>query len=148
MGAMMNVNILLDRRGAAKAGVDYGALAENLQAEIDKLAKREGVTVAPPNEQAPPDGAQGDPALIHWLVQVATEPAMAKAYASALVFALNEILAAVSPKKTSGKLAAEGDKSDDAPAHLTVRIAKLGKDVVLPTTTAVIQSFLEDLGTS
>lgn len=144
----MDLDLSLDRRGAAKAGVDYGALTENLQAEIDKLAKREGVTVAPPNEQAPPDGAQGDPALIHWLVQVATEPAMAKAYASALLFALNEILSAVRPKKGSSERAAEGDKTDDAPARLNVRIAKFGKDVVLPTTTAVIRSFLEDLGNS
>ncbi|MBX9646720.1 MAG: hypothetical protein K2X57_06670 [Xanthobacteraceae bacterium] len=145
---LMDIELLLDRRGAARAGVDYSALAANLQAEIDKLAKREGVTAGPPLEQGPPDGAQGDPALIHWLVHLATEPAMAKAYASALIFALNEIVAAIRPKNASGTAIAEDDKSDNAPAHLSVRIKKLGNDVVLPTTTAAIQAFLENLGAS
>lgn len=144
----MDVELSLDRKGAAKAGIDYTALADNVQAEIEKLSKREGIEAGQPVEQGPPDGAQGDPALIHWLVHFATEPAMAKTYASALIFALNEIVAAVRTKKASGEPMVDGDTQTNATVHLSVKIKKLGKDLVLPTTTAAIQAFVESLGTS
>lgn len=140
----MDVELTLDRSGGSKAGVDYGALEDNLQAEIDKLAAQDNVTSGAPERSAAPDGAQGDHAMIQWLVHLATEPAMAKTYANALVFALNEIVGAVRSRQTATE---EGTSAgDEPPARLHVRLAKLGKNITLPTTTAAIQAFLEGVG--
>ena len=145
----MEVELILDRGAAAKAGIDYGALEQNLQAEIDKLVVRDGVTSNAPERTPAPADAQGDHTLVQWLLHIAAEPTMAKTYANGLVFALNEIVGAVRSRGSSEGSSLGGASANDVPpASLRVRLAKLGKEITLPTTTAAIQAFLENLGGS
>jgi hypothetical protein len=139
----MQIKVVLDSGGAAVAGVDRDALIGNIQAELDKLTANAGMEPAKPIKKAAPKSAQGDVAIIQWLIDVATNPAMAKVYAQALVFALNEILRATKQKdvprsKSTSKTPPRGEFS--------VRITVLGKQIALPAATSAIKGILDKLG--
>lgn len=121
-----------------------GALIADLQAELDKLAVAANVASPKPDKTAPPDGAQGDAALIHWLIQFAANPAMARVYAQGLVMAINAIVSAMKPNTDSPVGTPGGnEKGSKGP----VRIAISGKEIILPVATSAIKAFLDTLGT-
>lgn len=131
----MELQIELDSQGVAARGVDMRALRENIQAELDKIAVSAKVTKPVAAEVAPPAGAQGDLAVIHWLLHLAGEPGMIKIYAKAAVFGINELVR-VARRSTE-------DKGDEKQTKLQVRIKGLAKELILPATEAVIQGALD-----
>jgi len=139
----MEVQVAFDTSGAATAGVDRDILIADLQAELDKLAAHAGAQAPNPDKSPPPDGAQGDAAIIHWLLHVAADPAMAKVYAQGLISAINSILTAAQNRETGSSPPGEGQES--APKPKPVNIKVLGQEIALPVATAVIKAFLDQL---
>jgi hypothetical protein len=137
----MKISVSLDTNGAAAAGVDRDALIANLQAEMDKLADAANAARPEPDKQPPPAGAQGDAAIVQWIIEVATDPAMAKLYAQGLLMALNSIIGAAKKKEVPAEV---GDESQST-AKRPVKVTLSGKEIGLPVTTAIIKTFLEDL---
>lgn len=137
----MEIKVLLDTGGAAAAGVDRNALIENIQAELDKVTADAGAVPVKPRKKAPPEGAQGDLAAIQWIIDIATNPAMAKAYAYGVIMAINAIVKAMKSKES-------GDQkgTDKGPEKGPVKISVHGKNIVLPAVTSTIKSFLEKIG--
>jgi hypothetical protein len=147
-GELMQMQLELDT-GGAPAGNNRQALVADVQAEIDKLAAAAGATTAKPAHQPVPKGAQGDVAVIHWLVKLATNPSMSVTYAKALIFALNTILQAAKSKKAVSKAedkkpSAEAANMPEEKPRLTIKFS-VG-DLVLPATTAAIKIILDKLG--
>ena len=143
----MQIRITLDTGGAAIAGVDRDELVADIQAEVDKLAGEVGTETAKPDYEAAPRDAQGDISVIQWLIEVATDPEMAKFYARALILSINAILSAAKSKETKdNKKGSKGPKPDDANDRSIVRISVLGKEFMLPATTSAIKSILNNLG--
>jgi hypothetical protein len=135
----MQIRLAFDTNGAAVAGVDHNALVADLQAELDKLARAANVASPTPDKQSPPQGAQGDAAVIHWILEIASDPVMAKVYAQGLLMAINSILNA------SKRREAETGPSDAPPPDKAVKVEVLGKEIGLPVGTAAIKTFLEHL---
>ncbi|RTM00950.1 MAG: hypothetical protein EKK31_22155 [Hyphomicrobiales bacterium] len=139
----MKIEVTMDTGGSAAAGVDRDALVTNIQAELDKLAVTTGTKAPKPKERPAPPGAQGDLSALHWIIDIATDPAMAKAYASALIYAINEIVAAATSKQSGEKPTQSGDaEGGEKP---TVKIKFLGKEVALPIAASVIKKILESI---
>ena len=134
----VNLEIELNSRGAAARGVDMQALQDNIQAELNKIAASAKIQEPRPTKSAPPAGAQGDAALIHWLLHLAGEPSMIKVYARAAVFGVNEFL------RAARRRIEENENGDKEPETLTVRIKRLAKDIVLPATEAAIKATLDE----
>src|SRR4051812_7593005 len=111
----MKITVLLDTRGAAAAGVDHDALVSDIQAELDKLTASAGAGAIKPVHQPPPKGAQGDVSAIQWLIDIATDPAMAKAYAQALIYAINTILQAAKSKQAPQEQKRPKDEKSTTP---------------------------------
>ena len=135
----MQIEVVLESQGKAEPGVDYKALAENIEAELLTFTKHVEIEGPTKKSKAAPAGAYGEDLLLQWLIDLAKDPAMAKAYAHTLIFAINEIISAVKPAK--------GDK--DKPENddtLLVRLKVLGKEIKLPATISAIKAFLESLG--
>lgn len=133
----------MDTGGSATAGVDRDALVANIQAELDKLASTAGAKAPKPKERPAPPGAQGDLSALHWIIDIATDPAMAKAYATALVYAINEIIAAATSKQSGEKPGPNEEIArEEKPA---VKIKFLGKEVALPVAVNVIKKILESI---
>src|SRR5690242_16088755 len=112
----MELKVTLDTSGAAIAGLDHEALKADIQAEVDKFTATASTKGSRRSETAPPPGAQGNVPVIEWIVQIASDPAMAKVYVNALAFALNEILKAVRVKQrpeTKSKGKSENDNLDE-----------------------------------
>lgn len=139
----MDVQVAFDTSGAAAAGVDRDSLIADLQAELDKLAARADAPAPKPDKSPPPEGAQGDAAIIHWLLHVAADPVMAKVYAQGLLTAINSILAAAQSRETEPSPQSEGQDSAPKPKPVTVKL--LGQQIALPVATAVIKAFLDQL---
>jgi hypothetical protein len=145
----MQIQLVLDT-GGAPAGINREALVADIQAEIDKLTAATGAAAAKPAHQPVPKGAQGDVAIIHWLVKLATNPAMSATYARALIFALNTILQAAKSKKSAPKAddkkkaSAEGKSAADEKPRLAIKFP-VG-ELILPATTAAIKVILDKLG--
>jgi hypothetical protein len=135
--AETDIEIELNTGGAAATDLDLTALREDIQAELNKLAAQLGESAPEPKRVPPPKGAQGMDMVLHWLMHVATEPAMAKTYARLLIFALNEIAAAARKETQPSQRA--NDES------FVIRVKALGKDIALPTAAAAIQAALEDV---
>ena len=143
----MQIQLVLDT-GGAPAGINREALIADIQAEIDKLTAATGAAAAKPAHQPVPKGAQGDVAIIHWLVKLATNPAMSATYARALIFALNTILQAAKSKKSAPKAddkkaSAEGTSAADEKPRLAIKFP-VG-ELILPATTAAIKLILDKL---
>lgn len=128
-----DISIQLDTSGIDAAGVDLRALQADLQAEIEKFAEESGLPVPTPEAVPAPQGAQGMDQMVHWLMHLASEPAMAKVYARMLFYALNEIT-----KAAKGQNADSGDTA-------IVRIKAFGKDIALPVATAVIDAAIDEV---
>ncbi|ESX00684.1 hypothetical protein X769_22580 [Mesorhizobium sp. LSJC268A00] len=137
----MEIKIVLDTGGAAAAGVDRDALIANIQAELDKITSDAGATPVKPKKKAPPGGAQGDLAAIQWLVDIATNPAMAKLYAQGLIMAINAILKVAKSKEAEGKKTAD-PSTEKAPVQISVS----GEKIALPAATSVIKAILDKIG--
>jgi len=137
----MQLKLILDT-GGAPTGIDREALVNNIQAELDKFAK--AVRAQPPKRTSEPvpEGAQGVISIIHWFIQVLTDPAMAPAYAKTLVYALNDILLAIRLSKKSAQNE-QHDPKDEKP-QIKLSISKI--ELILPAATATIKKFLESLG--
>jgi len=130
------IEIDLDTAGVAAAGVDLQSLEGDIQAEIEKLASQLEQPVPQPARRAPPESAQGIDQVVHWFLQLAAEPSMAKVYAQTLIFSINEIATAARNSKNTLNAHQES---------FVVRVKAFGKDILLPTTTAVIQAAMEDI---
>lgn len=141
----MKIDVLFDTLGAAPAGIDREAVIANIQAEVDKLTEAAKSAPASKKMVAPPEGAQGDLSGVQWLIDIATDPEMAKIYAKGLIFALNAILASSYIGKSSDTKA-EGEKDSAKPVKVTVKDKNLVKEIILPAATAVIKEFLDSLG--
>lgn len=139
----MKIQVAFDTSGAATAGVDREALVADLQAELDKLAETAGVDAPAPDKSSPPEGAQGDAAIIQWLLEVASDPAMAKAYAQGLLLAINSILNAA--KGRESETADQSKEAEQSPPKKPVTVTIFGKEIGLPVATTVIKTFLENL---
>ena len=142
----MQIKLVLDT-GGAPAGINREALVADIQAELDKLTKTAGTGDAKASPQPVPEGAQGDIAIVHWLVRLAADPAMAPAYARGLIYALNAILQAAkskmpAPKKDETKSTSADAKEEKPRLSVTLPVGEL----VLPTTTAAIKAILDNLG--
>jgi hypothetical protein len=152
----MHIEVVLDTGGAAVAGVDQQALVDNIQAEVDKLTTKANVGPVKPTRKKPPPGAQGDWSSFQWVVDVATDPGMAKVYAQALLYALNSLLQALesqsSAEKSKPKTASKGGKAakkkqpEESHDKKPVRVSVQGKEFLLPLTTAAIKALLKQLG--
>lgn len=143
----MEITVVLDTAGAATAGIDRDALIADIQAELNKLTSKVGTEPAKPVSKAAPSGAQGDLSIIQWLIDVATDPEMAKVYARALIFAVNEILAAAKSKERSDdESSGEASTPETDEDKSSVRINVLGKAIALPAATSAIKAFLDQLG--
>lgn len=141
----MDVSVVLDTRGAATAGVDRNALVANIQAELDKVAQEAKSNKSSPVAEAPPTNAQGDPTTLHWLLHIAGDPAMAKVYAQGLAFAINSLLSSAQSKQSTSS--EDGGKTNGISKDTgIVNIKVLGKDILLPATTAAIQIWLQSFG--
>ena len=136
----MQIQVAFDTSGAAVAGVDRDALIADLQAELDKLATVAKVPSPRPDKQPPPRGAMGDAAIVQWLLEVATDPALAKVYAQGLLLAINSILNAAKTRE-----AEPPPGSQEGAEEKPVRVTVLGKQIGLPVAAAVIKSFLDHL---
>lgn len=144
----MQIKLVLDTEGVS-AGINRQALVADVQAELDKLTSAAGVQQAKPSPQPVPKGAQGDIAVIHWLVKLAADPVMSATYARALIYTLNAILRAVkskvpAPKKNDADASSNELKDDKPQLRVTLPVG----DLVLPATTAVIKAVLDQLGES
>ncbi len=139
----MEVRVAFDTSGAAAAGVDRDSLIADLQAELDKLATRADAPTPKPDKSPPPEGAQGDAAIIHWLLHVAADPAMAKVYAQGLLTAINSILTAAQSRETESSASSEGQEPAPKPKPVTIKL--LGQEIALPVATAMIKAFLDQL---
>ena len=137
----MEIRVAFDTNGAAAAGVDRAALIADLQAELDKLAEAAKVAPPKPDKQAPPAGAQGDAAVVQWILEVATDPAMAKLYAQGLLLAINSILSAAKNRE------APSTETSESEQHTTkaIKVTVFGKELGLPVAASVIKTFLEHL---
>jgi hypothetical protein len=140
----MDIKIVLDTRGAAAAGVDQKALIADIQAELDKLPHEEK-SKKPPVAEPAPKNAQGDPTAFHWLLHIATDPAMAKVYAQGLAFAINSLLSSAQRKKAT-KNDDEAPAKDASAGPGIVNITAFGKELLLPATTVAVQAWLQSLG--
>lgn len=150
----MQINVIFETYGTAVAGVNKEALTANLQAELDKFAASVGAEPPKAKTKAAPPGAQGDFSAVQWLIDMASDPAMSKAYVKALIFAINALLQAAGAKeakpepppkrgKRASKSAKKSTETEDEPA---VRIAILGKEIALPAATSAINALLKQLG--
>ncbi len=139
----MEIQVAFDTSGAAAAGVDRESLIADLQAELDKLAARAEAPTPKPDKKPPPEGAQGDAAIIHWLLHVAADPAMAKVYAQGLLMAINSILTAAQNRETESSPPSGDQEPAKKPKPVTVKL--LGQQIALPVATAVIKAFLDQL---
>lgn len=143
----MDIRIILDTEGAAVAGVDRDALIANLQAELDKLATKANIASPKPAKTSPPEGAQGDAALIHWLITLATDPAMARVYAQGLITAINAIASAAKAKESNSDNINSREGDEQLPKK-PVRITIFDKEIALPVAASLIKAFLDSLGTN
>lgn len=125
----MKFEVIMDTGGSAVAGVDRDALIANIQAELDKLAAAAGTAAPTPEEQPAPAGAQGDLSALQWIIEIATDPAMAKAYATGLIYGINQIIAAATSKQGRDKPSDDKDSGGEKPV---VKIKFLGTEVALP----------------
>ncbi|WP_027053650.1 hypothetical protein [Mesorhizobium erdmanii] len=139
----MKIEVILDTGGSATAGVDRDAFVANIQAELDKLAAAAGTKAPKPKERPAPPGAQGDLSALQWIIDIATDPAMAKTYASALIYGINQIIAAATSKQSGEKRAQKGEASGEEKP--IVKIKFLGKELALPVATSVIKKILESI---
>lgn len=139
----MKFEVTMDTGGSAVAGVDREALIANIQAELDKLAAAAGTSSPEPKQQPAPAGAQGDLSALQWIIDVATDPVMAKAYATGLIYGVNQIITAATSKKSGDNPpAGQGQETEEKPM---VKIKFLGKEVALPVATSVIKRILESI---
>jgi hypothetical protein len=129
----MSIEISFDTSSAVE-GVDQSALIEDIEAEIRKLAKSSNAKLTR-NDTPAPSGAQGELQLIEWILELAKDPKMAVLYAKGIIFAINQIIEAVSPKDES---------KEQQKKQTTIKV--LGKKISLPATTIAIQEFLKSLG--
>jgi len=133
----MDIKLTLDTHGSAASGIDRGALVSNIQAEIQKLADAAAIAVPPAQGEKPPAGAQGDPTIWHWVLHFAEQPQMLKLYAQGLISGVNSIIEAAKGKSVSS--------STEDPQPLGARLEILGKEILIPATTAAIKTFLDAL---
>jgi hypothetical protein len=125
----------------AHAGVDQQALIADVQAEVKKLEPY--LTETPKQVSLPPPrDAQGGLQVIQWLLHVASDPKMAVVYARAFIFAINKILESRTEKIATGQKG-KGLQKKKRPTPITIKA--LGKELVLPTTSALIEEFLKSL---
>ncbi|WP_456854389.1 hypothetical protein [Bradyrhizobium sp. USDA 4501] len=75
--------MVLDTKESATAGIDRATLISNTQAEVDKFSTQLGVKAVPAHQKPAPAGAQGDASVTEWVMKIATDPAMVKAYVQA-----------------------------------------------------------------
>ena len=143
----MKLNVVLDTKGVAAAGVDQNELIADIQAEVDKLASQLGSKPIKPRREQAPETAQTDMEILQWLIDIATDPEMARSYARVFIYSINSILTATksresnpdnSLRKNSGKR-----KSEDSSK---ARVEILGKKILLPTTARAIKAILKELG--
>lgn len=138
----MDIRVAFDTSGDAPAGVDWHVLVDDIQAELDKLAAEVGQKSPLPDKKAPPPGAQGDAAVIHWLLHLATEPEMVKVYLRGLIMAVNAVLEAAKVREADNA-EKEGDGKPNVPRRVTIKV--IGKEIGLPVAQAAIKEFLENL---
>lgn len=142
----MQIKLVLDT-GGAPAGINREALVADIQAELDKLTTVAQADHAKALPQPVPQGAQGDIAVIHWLVKLASDPAMSAVYARALLYSLNAILQAAKSKIPTAKNDETKSASKEAKEEKPrLKVTLPSGDLVLPATTATIKAILDNLG--
>ena len=139
----MELTIVFDTKGSAVAGIDRAALIANIQAEVDKFSTKVGTKTVPGTQKPAPSGAQGDSSIIEWIMKIAADPAMTKAYIQILVFAINELVSAAKAKEkgTEKKESGKSKEADDKP----VKISILSKQILLPATQAAIKALIDSI---
>lgn len=143
----LHIKVVLDTQGAAPPGVNRDALIEDIQAELDKIAKKESASLPKPTLKPAPPGAQGDLPTIQWVLDLLTDPAMAKTYATILIHTINELLRAAGSKNSRpGDMLSKTQEKRQQKTDKWVRITILGKEIALPAATALIEKFLKKMG--
>ena len=137
----MNITVSLTPR-EAPAGIDQEHLTSDVEAEIKKLAARVETEPTRVDHPAPQD-AQGAHQIIEWVVNLATDPTMASAYAQGFLYALNQIVQGYLQKKSGPTESAPKKKAKSSTALAKVTIA--GKTIFLPVATVAIREFLKSL---
>jgi hypothetical protein len=142
---MMNWELSLEPE-AVPSGLDFNALTENIEAEVVKITSMSAGSSFKKNTLPPPAGSQGHDLVVQWLLHFAEQAQMVQVYAKAFVFSVNELLqSAKSSTKRTDQLPSKNPEKDDSPSF-AARLTILGKDVILPTTVAAINTFLSDIG--
>ncbi|MFN3878123.1 MAG: hypothetical protein ACK4MH_07085 [Brevundimonas sp.] len=143
----MSVSIILDTGGEQPAGQNYENLVADVRAEVEGFAQSAGGKTTE-KMKAAPENAQGAESLIEFIVDVAQNPAMYKAYAQALLYGLDQIIKGIRGDDARSEQST-GDQAElplDRGAKLKLKIA--AKEIALPATTAAISEFIEGLGGS
>lgn len=134
----MKFEIRIETGGSAPKGVSISDIEQDIQAQLDRLSSQVGVDRPQEERQAAPKDAQGIDQIIAWTLDLAQDPKMAKAYASATIFAINQILKSRDVSEVTNQ--EEGDRRG-----LGAKVRVLGKELRLPVATAVIGKLLEDI---
>lgn len=142
----MEIRITLDSGGAAEAGIDRSALIDNIQAEVDKLASSAGADALTRTDHPPPEDAQGDLAIIEWLIDVASDPAMAKFYARSFILAVNSVLQAAKSRQPASSQKPKDEKENkDTNNGTSISVKIIDKEFTLPLATSIVKKILEEL---
>lgn len=134
----MKIEVQVETGGSAPTGVSISDIEKDIQAQLDRLADQVGVERAKESRLAAPAEAQGIDQIIAWTMELAQDPKMAKAYASATIFAINQILKSRNVTEVKNQ---EGSDSEG----LGAKVKLLGKELRLPVATAVIGKLLQDM---
>jgi hypothetical protein len=137
----VDLTIVFDTKGSAVAGIDRAALIANIQAEIDKFSSQLGTKSVSATQKPAPSGAQGDSSITEWIMKIAADPAMVKAYVQILVFAINELVSAAKTKERGAERPSSKKEVDDKPVKITI----LSKQILLPATQAAIKAVIDSI---
>jgi hypothetical protein len=137
----MDLAIVFDTKGSSVAGIDRDALIANIQAEVDKFSSKLGAKPVSATKKPAPSGAQGDASITEWIMKVAADPAMVKAYAQILIFAINQLVSAAKAKEKGAEKTSGKKEADDKP----VKIKLFDKQILLPATQAAIKAVLDSI---
>lgn len=134
----MQLEVQIETGGSAPQGVSITDIEQDIQAQLDRLASQAGVDRSQQERLPAPEHAQGIDQIIAWTLELAQDPKMAKAYASATIFAINQILKSRDVSEVS-------DQENDERKGLRAKVTVLGKELKLPVATAAIGKLLEDI---
>lgn len=142
MKVSKRIEIDLVNNGSIPHGIDYQALIDDIQSEIDKL---DSVTDIQYEKifHKPPEGAQGDIPGIEWLLDFLTDPDKAKFYARTLIYTLNQIITSLVNNEGSEDNRPKTKVKKSKKIEMTIKF--FGKELVLPTLTDNIEDFLDSL---